>query len=493
MATDYHTPGAAEKLTIPPEFDSETRRAMMHAVNDERVLNAKTLHEQIGQLCSILRPDGKGISLEKIGKLFAPTKSHSTISRHLQAFLKTPKPPQRPELLTEQQYRILHDKILATIKESGHPSLNDVRCFIEDFFEITPCRYTTSRIIKRIGFKLKKAKPIEEDRYECQLDEIMEYYQKLSELLTEIPCGFCYNLDESGIQRYVDAKDTFLVVPDDFPDEELTFPVYRSCKRITLLHCISTDGTRVKPLFVLPRKTIERDISFYIDINSCCFSSQDNGFLTADLFKLWLYACFFPQLEEKRQKFQYFGPALLIMDGFKGHTKAYEDIKEIFTENNVKVLFIPPHSSDQLQPLDLLGFNLLKLAKNKTQISFQENTSQQTKEIVRILNALEVSSTSTLVIKAWNAAGIFRKDVENFPCDGGIVLQYHYIDVEMAKKIRTHDEENRCRLKSFSEKLIRTNHFDMKRYFQNPGRWTIPSSPEKALATFMRKHRDSFE
>jgi len=115
----------------------------------------------------------------------------------------------------------------------------------------------------------------------------------------------------------------------------LTFPVYRTCKRITLLHCISTT-----------------------------------------------------------------------------------DNKEIFIENNAQVLFILSHSSDQLQPHGLLGFNLLKLSKNKTQIAFQENTSQQTKEIVGILNALEVASTSTLVIKAWKATGIFRKDVENFPLDG---------------------------------------------------------------------------
>ena len=122
------------------------------------------------------------------------------------------------------------------------------------------------------------------------------------------------------------------------------------------------------------------------------------------------------------------------MNGFKGHTKAYKEIKEVFTENNVTVLFIPPHSSDQVQPLDLLGFNLLKLMKNKSKISFEEGTSQQTREIVSIIHALEATSTSVLVTKAWHAAGIFKKPVEEYSFDREIIIQYHYVDVEKAKK-----------------------------------------------------------
>jgi len=73
--------------------------------------------------------------------------------------------------------------------------------------------------------------------------------------------------------------------------------------------------------------------------------------------------------------------------------------KKFLWKKNIEVIFIPPHSSDQVQTLDLLGFNLLKLSKNKSQISFQEGTSEQTKEIVKIMNALESVSTSVLITK----------------------------------------------------------------------------------------------
>ena len=338
-----------------------------------------------------------------------------------------------------------------------------------------------------------KAKPMEEDRYGCKIDDIIDYYRILAETLAEIPCGFCFNLDESGIQRYVDARDTYLVVPENFPDEELAFPVYRAAKRITLLHCISTDGSYTKPLFVLPRKTVDSEVFSYIDPNSCRFSTQEHGFLTAELFKYWLYSCFFPELDNKRATFQYYGPACLIMDGFKGHSKAFEEIKDVFDSHNVKVIFIPPHSSDQCQPLDLLGFNLLKLIKNKSYISFEDGTSEQSREIIRIMNALESVSTSALITKAWHAAGIFKKNPQDFSLDKDIYIQYHSVDIEKAKKIRVHNEETKNRLKSFSENLVHKNEHDIPRFSPASTRMKATEKLTQAQIEWFRKHRDDFE
>ena len=91
MKNTFHELGCAEKLTVPPNIDYETKVKMMTAINDQRVVESKTLHEQIGFLCSLLRPDGIGLSYEKIGTLFSPHKSHSTIKRHFDSFQKKTK------------------------------------------------------------------------------------------------------------------------------------------------------------------------------------------------------------------------------------------------------------------------------------------------------------------------------------------------------------------------------------------------------------------
>lgn len=42
------------------------------------------------------------------------------------------------------------------------------------------------------------------------------------------------------------------------------------------------------------------------------------------------------------------------MDGFKGKEKSIETIDHLLKEFNVTILFIPPHSNDHVQPLDLV-------------------------------------------------------------------------------------------------------------------------------------------
>ena len=156
------------------------------------------------------------------------------------------------------------------------------------------------------------------------------------------------------------------------------------------------------------------------------------------------------------------------------------------------MIFIPPHSSDQIQPLDLLGFNLLKLTKNRFSISFEEGTADQTREIVRIMNVLQSVSTSVLITKAWHAAGIFRKPVEQFSFDREVLIQYHSVDIEMAKKIRTQNEENKSRVKAFSENLVHSNKNDTERIFPNPKRLKTIEGLTKGQIEWFRKHRDEF-
>ena len=53
------------------------------------------------------------------------------------------------------------------------------------------------------------------------------------------------------------------------------------------------------------------------------------------------------------------------------------------------------------------------------------------------MNTLEMASTSELITKAWHAAGIFRKPVEEFSFQREKFIQYHRVDIEEGKKIIT--------------------------------------------------------
>ena len=63
----------------------------------------------------------------------------------------------------------------------------------------------------------------------------------------------------------------------------------------------------------------------------------------------------------------------------------------------------------------------------------------------------------------------------------------------MAKKIRTHDEENKNRLKTFAENLVHTDINDITRFSPKPSRFKAPDKLTPAQIEWFRKHRDDFE
>ena len=151
---------------------------------------------------------------------------------------------------------------------------------------------------------------------------------------------------------------------------------------------------------------------------------------------------FIPSLENKRKKRNYDGLAVLLMDGFKGHQKTVEGLKHILEENKIMIMWFPPHSSDQVQPLDLLGFNLQKFASSR--VHRNKHYSAQTNAILRIIEGLQAVSTSGKIIGAWHRAGIYKCR----PCIAESVdhvIQLHLIDIDANGNIRntiTKDTEN---------------------------------------------------
>ena len=95
-----------------------------------------------------------------------------------------------------------------------------------------------------------------------------------------------------------------------------------------------------------------------------------------------------------------------------------------------------------------------------------------------------------MITKAWHAAGIFRKPVEEFSFEREVLIQYHNVDMEKAKKIRVYNEENRSRLKAFSENLVHSNKNDMPRVFPNPKRLKTNDGLTQGQIEWFKKHRE---
>ena len=143
---------------------------------------------------------------------------------------------------------------------------------------------------------------------------------------------------------YVDTNAYLVIVGSDFPGKAISIPVKRESKRSSLIHCIAADGTALKPLLIIPRKTID---SIANCNNVLIKRSQEKGFANTELIKLWLKRIFFPEVArrkaEERNRSSYNGHAVVILDGFSCHKKALDEYNP--DEMGIKVVFLVPHSS----------------------------------------------------------------------------------------------------------------------------------------------------
>lgn len=70
----------------------------------------------------------------------------------------------------------------------------------------------------------------------------------------------------------------------------------------------------------IQRKTIEEELyEFGYTSNKVCYCYSESGFFSSDSFLTWVFKYFFDEVEQKRQKYDYNGECLLILDGFSPH------------------------------------------------------------------------------------------------------------------------------------------------------------------------------
>jgi hypothetical protein len=129
---------------------------------------------------------------------------------------------------------------------------------------------------------------MERERVECNPREIVQYAQRLAASVNGTPAAVVFHLDESGFQDWVNLRNSKVVVPSGFRDHSIMIPVERNVNQNWLLVCITADGTYLRPLLIVPRKTIDQELVEQ-DITSaiCKMVHQEYGFITTSTFDEW--------------------------------------------------------------------------------------------------------------------------------------------------------------------------------------------------------------
>ena len=332
--------------------------AYTKCVTDEKYKNAQTFREQIGIMCYYLRNEDIRVSYGRIANIFQVKKSK--IKKQETKYINGANPDGRPRALAkiEQDYMIeeiqkLHDKQIYPT----YPQIADILYF--KFNKIFKADTLRNYIQDHCPmFSTCQGVPMEDLRIEAQENDIDSYYENLTEALLGIPPEFVYNVDEVGQDDYADAREIRVIVPSGYEKQTAPYPVTRKGKRATAVVCISQSGEWINPLFVVQRSTIDSEFRMFIPHRMFLLSHTETGYVNTATFKYWLDNSFIPYVRKKRNETGYNGKAILLLDGFTAHKNAIDE--EYFLNENIQIMYLPPHTSDQTQPLDLATSNVFK-------------------------------------------------------------------------------------------------------------------------------------
>ncbi|ESZ92697.1 transposase [Sclerotinia borealis F-4128] len=259
----------------------------------------------------------------------------------------------------------------------------------------------THRQIREIGERLLDIKnsilPLESDGIDsarvsgASHDIIAPWFQKLElpEIIDVKPENR-YNIDEAGIMEGQDLNG--LVSLDIF------YRVYFSDRA-------STHATRHFKGKHIQQQWFPTDLALYQDWN---FIATDNGWTTDATGLEWLEKVFIPQTTPSEA-----GDArLLILNGYGSH-ETMPFMYRCF-ENNIYLLFLPPHISHALQPLDLSVFSPLKNAYRhalNNLNSLSDSTPIGKRSFLHCYQKARMEALIVHNIKAgWKASGLWPKN-----------------------------------------------------------------------------------
>ncbi|OLN80947.1 Tigger transposable element-derived protein 2, partial [Colletotrichum chlorophyti] len=193
----------------------------------------------------------------------------------------------------------------------------------------------------------------------------------------------------------------------------------------SIIECISATGAALPPLVMFKGKSLQQQW-FPLDLDpfaSWEFTSTENGWTTDPTAVEWLKKVFIPQTCQTGQK-EHQRTKLLILDGHGSHETA--EFMHLCLQNQIHLLYLPPHTSHVLQPLDQSVFSPLKTAYRK-ELSFLTDWDDSTivgkKNFIICYHKARQAALSIQNIKSgWKYTGLWPVSVAR-PLMSPLLLQ----------------------------------------------------------------------
>lgn len=277
--------------------------------------------------------------------------------------------------------------------------------------------------------KTKKVKRVDYKRIEGATTEVIRtWFEKLVlPAIEDILPEHRGNMDELGVMEgmgtnglCVGRRETRVAIAKS-PENRIW---------ITIIECVTAAGQSLPPLVIYEGADVQqqwfpRDSRLYNTISRWRFTTSPKGWTNNDIALHWLKEIYIPGTATPRKR-------LLVVDGHGSH-ESDEFMWECYA-NNIHLLFLPPHCSHVLQPLDVAVFSPLKNSyrRHLSDIILQRNGLPLNKQdfVVAFARAREDAIYSKNIRSGWEASGLWPVNIER-------PLASRFVDVEQPRQVST--------------------------------------------------------
>ena len=244
-------------------------------------------------------------------------------------------------------------------------------------------------------------------------DDFLKEFHYLSKSYKEAEI---MNTDQVGIEKEQHSTRTL-----EFQDTKKVYGVVKSKNATTHSHTlqptISLDGKLVGPILLClqePTGKMGEIVKKHLfEPKNVVITCSTSGKLTTSLVEYWLDKCFLPSIGKN---------TLLLSDSWTGQSdpKLYEDASS--TGKHIKRIQIPPHTTDEIQPLDRYFNhqlkNFVKALYHHVALDEIDCNLYERNNIIRIVslvhNQLGAPVFRKMIMYSWFASGFTKADANPF-------------------------------------------------------------------------------
>ena len=360
---------------------------------------------------------GPRFSYRIVGKLFDKSKSHVHTLLTAEDFVEEVKTGNKvlliegrrgPSLLNNtEEERVI--QWIGTLQSEGNcPTPKQVR---EEAARIYEMRTGEFHEFNRSWWKRFKYKheelfttwvhAIECARVEVSQSDVEKYFSHvISALMTLKSPKQLVNLDEVGLCQRPDKGRRRRVVALKSIHRAPAFREEEDGSHVTLTAAVNLAGETLKPHLLGTGVLKCREYDLWLMSSSFAYERTAKGRQTLTSFTNYARTILADYVRQVRSEVRDEETKVyVIMDNATVH-----NIENVLHEVGVCAIWLPPHSSHFLQPLDLLPFAELKKAYRSRRA--KRTTPKLEGKLLRILAAWNVASYHLTIIKSWQRAGI---------------------------------------------------------------------------------------